>query len=531
VQTRLKAALFRLAPSVILGGIFLLGFLGRPEDSSWLNSSQLWQEGDPFFWGEGDRYLASPYFLYRGRPHATGQWPYYGVTNQYSHNELGLRDEPIQDPKPDGVFRILNLGDSATWGLSLPDRAHTYSDLLEEALNREPGGPERPTYDVINAGTVGYSSWQSVRWLEFYIGELKPDLVTVFIGNNDSAPGGIRDAKRGSVRFGSLTRVLGHNAFYLLLQKAWLNLGKRARDEEREQFLASVGSQKQNVTKEQWYHSVARVGPGDYAANLRALIEVCRKNGARVILLKVPMNLVWPQNVIPNRREVFKRDYWLPLFVAKDYVAKGLAGRPPCDTPFVSHPWLCKVSVEQVNAYLARKTRFRDVNDFVAAKEALLARPGLDRRKNASTIHQLAVIDIARGSHARAVQRLRALTESSGFDSDVGIPAQARAEIEYALGVSLLLDNRREEARAALVRSREIFPFAMSYEYYEAFDQIAKELGVESIDLPYLFERSDPDTFGSALMHDWVHPSPAGNQIIADAIAARIRSDAASATR
>jgi lysophospholipase L1-like esterase len=524
MSNRLKTTLFKLTPSAILIGIFLLGFVGKPEDSSWLNSSQLWQKGDPFFWGEGSQYLASPYFLYRGKPNATGEWPYYGVKNQYRHNELGLRDDPIADPKPDGVVRVLNIGDSATWGLSLPGRRHTYSDRLELALNAGARGPEFPSYDVINAGTVGYSSWQALRWLEFYIEELKPDVVTVFIGNNDSAPGGSSDAKRGSVPFSSVTRVLSHNAFYLLLQKAWLNLRAGTRDEEREQFLTSVGSQKRSVTKEEWYDSVARVAPRDYESNLRAIVEITRKNDARIILLKVPMNFVWPQSVIPNQRQVFNREYWTPLFVAKNYMAKGLSKRPPCNSPLLSHPWLCRLSVGQLNAYLTRQTAYRNAGHFAAEKEALIARPDFDRLKNPSTIHQLAMIHIAQGEYAKAVQQLRSLTEDSAFDSDGVVPAQVRSDLHYALGVSLLLDGQRKEAKTAFIRSRRIFPFAMSYEYYDAFDRVVKELAVESIDLPQLFERSDPDYFGSALMHDWVHPSPEGNGIIAKAIATQIAS-------
>lgn len=523
MQSRLKTTLFKLAPTAMLIGIFTLGFLGKPEDSPWLNSSQLWQKGDPFFW-EGSRALASPYFLYRGRPHATGKWPYYGVNNRYRHNELGLRDDPIMDPKPDTVIRILNIGDSATWGLSLPDRMHTYSDRLEEALNTDPNRPERLTYDVINAGTIGYSSWQALRWLEFYIGELKPDVITVYIGNNDSAPSGISDAKRGSVPFGSVTRFLSHNAFYLLLQKAWLNLGKRARDEERDQFIAAVSSKRRLMTKEQYYRSVARVSYQDYESNLRAIVELARKNDTRIILLKVPMNHVWPRTVTPTRHQVLDNEYWIPLFVAKNYMVEGLAERPPCDTPFLSHPWLCKLTIEQVDARIAKMTRYRDVDHFVAEQETLLARRGFDLSRDALRIHRLAVVHIAQGMYEKAIKRLRSLTEASRFDSDSGIPAPERAEIYHALGVSLLLDDRREEARAAFVRSREVFPFAMSYEYYDAFDRIVKELEVESIDLPFLFERSDPDYFGSSLMHDWVHPSPDGNKIIAEAIVAQILS-------
>jgi hypothetical protein len=132
------------------------------------------------------------------------------------------------------------------------------------------------------------------------------------------------------------------------------------------------------------------------------------------------------------------------------------------------------------------------------------------------------MVYIAQGEYAKAGQRLSSLTDASEFDSAGAVTPQVRSGIFYALGVSLLLDGRKEEARAAFVESRRIFPFAMSYEYYDAFDRVAKELQVESIDLPHLFEQDDPDYFGSSLMHDWVHASPEGNEIIAEALADQI---------
>jgi lysophospholipase L1-like esterase len=518
VNERLKSTLINLIPLGVLIAIFMLGFAGKPEDSPWLNSSQLWQKGDPFFW-EGSRALASPYFLYRGRPHAEGEWPYYGVSNTYQHNELGLRDDPILDPKPDGVMRILNIGDSATWGLSLPARSDTYSDRLDEALNTSGSDTRSEKYDVVNAGTIGYSSWQASRWLAFYIDQLEPDIVTVYIGNNDSAPGGISDAKRGLVPFGALTRVLNNNAFYLLLQKAWLNLGKRARDQEREAFIASVSSKKRSMTKDEYYDSVARVSPSEYEGNLRAIIDIARQGGARVILLKVPMNFVWPQIVTPTRRHVFNREYWFPVYVAKNYMANGLKQQPTCRTPLLSHPWLCRVSSEQLSAYLKKHTPFRDAEEFVSKREALLAKADFDPIENPAAIHQLAIAYIAQEKPEKAVELLSSLTHSISLDSESTIPAQDRAQIEYALGMSHLLAGQQNEAEAAFVRSRETFPFATSYEYHDAFERVTQEQGVESIDLPRLFKDTDPEYFGSSLMHDWVHPTPAGNQVIADAIA------------
>jgi tetratricopeptide (TPR) repeat protein len=175
-----------------------------------------------------------------------------------------------------------------------------------------------------------------------------------------------------------------------------------------------------------------------------------------------------------------------------------------------------------VDTQLAKQGRYRDAEHFVNEKELLLAQPGFDLLKNSSTIYQLAMVHIAQGKYAKAEQRLRSLADASEFDSDSAVPPQARSGIYYALGVSLLLDGRKEAARSAFVESRRIFPFAMSYEYHDAFDRVVTELEVESIDLPYLFEQNDPEYFGSSLMHDWVHPSPEGNEIIAEALADQI---------
>ena len=62
----------------------------------------------------------------------------------------------------------------------------------------------------------------------------------------------------------------------------------------------------------------------------------------------------------------------------------------------------------------------------------------------------------------------------------------------------------------------------MSPDYEERFDHVVKELDVEWIDLPRLFELADPRFHGSALIHDWVHPNRTGGSIIADAIAKRL---------
>lgn len=98
----------------------------------------------------------------------------------YEMNELGLRDDPMSDPsKPAGVYRVLMLGDSFTLGWAV-ERHNLFVDQLErwwQAENRR--------VDVINAGTAGYSTDQSVAWLEQHGAEFEPDLVLLFPYEND----------------------------------------------------------------------------------------------------------------------------------------------------------------------------------------------------------------------------------------------------------------------------------------------------------------------------------------------------------
>lgn len=95
-------------------------------------------------------------------------------------NEQGLRDDPMPSPKkPEGVFRVICLGDSFTMGYTVP-REELFVDLLEDWWLLE--GRQ---IEVINAGTEGYSTDQEARWLEVHGAEFEPDLVLVFPYEND----------------------------------------------------------------------------------------------------------------------------------------------------------------------------------------------------------------------------------------------------------------------------------------------------------------------------------------------------------
>lgn len=94
-------------------------------------------------------------------------------------NSMGLRDDEITEKKPEGVFRVLALGDSFTLGFGV-NREDLFVDILENWWTAEGRRVE-----VINAGTEGYSTDQEVAWLETVGAKLDPDLVLLFPYEND----------------------------------------------------------------------------------------------------------------------------------------------------------------------------------------------------------------------------------------------------------------------------------------------------------------------------------------------------------
>jgi len=99
-------------------------------------------------------------------------------------NSLGLRNAEIDDPKKPGVYRILALGDSITFGIDLPPEK-TYVKVLEQILNRNriDNGVEK--YEVINTGVRGYSTYNELGYLRKRGVNLDPDMIIIGFCTND----------------------------------------------------------------------------------------------------------------------------------------------------------------------------------------------------------------------------------------------------------------------------------------------------------------------------------------------------------
>lgn len=90
-------------------------------------------------------------------------------------SSLGLRDRELATNKPAGVFRIVVIGDSVTYGLDRP-RDRAYPKRLEAMLNRH-APMSAPLFEVINLGVPGYHITQVVESLRVKGLPFQPDLV------------------------------------------------------------------------------------------------------------------------------------------------------------------------------------------------------------------------------------------------------------------------------------------------------------------------------------------------------------------
>ncbi len=97
-------------------------------------------------------------------------------------NSLGLRNREI-GPKKKGVCRILFIGDSLIWSGETTSGKY-FTQVLEDRLNAE-YSTRTISYEVINAGVPGYTTYQELEFLKIYGLDMKPDIVVLGFVFND----------------------------------------------------------------------------------------------------------------------------------------------------------------------------------------------------------------------------------------------------------------------------------------------------------------------------------------------------------
>ncbi len=148
--------------------------------------------------------VPDPDLIWRLKPNQSGE---------AATNELGLRDTAY-NWRAD--VKILLLGDSVSWGDGVL-LEQGFPHLLERRLNEL---DVITTYEVINAGVVGYSTFQQAAYLRLHGLKLKPDLVVLQFCLNDVVERYHALAEYGgdNIFLGIDTREAGHGAYGFLLR-------------------------------------------------------------------------------------------------------------------------------------------------------------------------------------------------------------------------------------------------------------------------------------------------------------------------
>ncbi len=175
--------------------------------------------------------------------------------NVLGHNSRGLFGPELAVPKPEGLYRIVCLGDSCTHLGPRP-----YPERFGEILKHYRPG----RFEVVNAGVLGWTSHQGLKRLETEVPEWQPDLVTVYFGWNDHWLGhGLRDSEQPVPKpwQEALARLAGH------LRTVQALVSFYGPDGERSQ---------------------PRVTLDEYGANLRAMKRQADRLGAEIWFLTAP---------------------------------------------------------------------------------------------------------------------------------------------------------------------------------------------------------------------------------------------------
>lgn len=97
----------------------------------------------------------------------------------YDISSAGFRDFEYPPRKREGMYRIMVMGDSFTFGQGV-EANDTYPKQLERILN-----VANLSYEVINCGVVGHDMWQHYAMLTHKVLSYRPDLIVLQLYQND----------------------------------------------------------------------------------------------------------------------------------------------------------------------------------------------------------------------------------------------------------------------------------------------------------------------------------------------------------
>lgn len=188
-------------------------------------------------------------------------------------NSLGFRGKEFGKKKEKGVFRIIALGDSCTFGVGA--EGTTYPEVLEEKIN----AINHTKYQVINAGVPGHTSSQTLLYMQHELLNYRPDLILLYTGWNNiwtyKNPAA-NTAYSPVVR--KISRILSKSLSFTLLRNYIVNPLIRSKIPITEK------ASKKYFVFENEFKEKATI----FKKDISEIIQLAKTNNCRVILLTLP---------------------------------------------------------------------------------------------------------------------------------------------------------------------------------------------------------------------------------------------------
>jgi lysophospholipase L1-like esterase len=302
-----RTLLFSLLPTVILfsGAELVLRVLSLP----WMSCIRtracfqprarfVTQQGRNFSPETGEPLLVyHPRLFWRQRRHVEGSfWRTPGVRT----NEFGLRQGPIDTANR---RNILVVGDSVVWGSSVREEER-FSDTPQRKLWQQPGHGD---VQVVNAGVVGYSSFQVFQYLrEEGMSLFRPSVVVVCVGINDNWGNEMTDRERYRRSTSVVSRLrdfLVESDLFAFVTRytpeaaAWLRTGENPKG-----FSVFLGGKAPAAR-------VLRNSPEEAAANIREMGTLVEAGGAELVMVLQQTRGAYPLNWSPEAFRAARRGF------------------------------------------------------------------------------------------------------------------------------------------------------------------------------------------------------------------------------
>jgi hypothetical protein len=257
------------------------------------------------------------------RPNTTFRHRSRGASWKFVTNSKGFRSEVEHSyDKPDGLLRVICLGDSNTQGFECrQDR--TYSSVIQRFLQAR-GIPA----DVINTGVSGFSTAEELVFLENEGIRYHPDVIVLgFFANDldDNVKADLFRLEEGELVTNSFihapaTRILKHinnvpplrwlsqhsYLYSVLFNRAW-DFAKRRLLEKKTQSIVTEYAAKQADKDEMLAGYKQVLG----ASLLKRMFHFCRTHGIYLLVMDIPRldaRRGWESSVPPEMMDSFRQN-------------------------------------------------------------------------------------------------------------------------------------------------------------------------------------------------------------------------------